>query len=178
MISFEKGGFMESESRTFKRGVLTSIFLILLSTNEAFSSPRCLDISGNEIPNSNQRVLDWKESTANQFLSRAKVEGVIQDLYPIRNGHYHFQIKIGPKKQDTLELVYNIHFGEIDRIVPGMTVVACGDYITSNAPTQVYEPSPDGAILHWIHRSPNPARHPSGYVELNGIVYGKLTPTL
>lgn len=33
-------------------------------------------------------------------------------------------------------------------------------------------PSPDGAILHWVHRSPS-ARHDSGFVVIDGVVCGQ-----
>ena len=163
---------MESGLRIRSRIHLVSIFLFLFTTATALASPPCPDGMGGELAINNEQVLTWKKSTPNQFLSRAKVKGVVQDLYPARRTHYHFQMKIGPKETDTLEVIYNISFGEINRIVPGMNVVACGDYITSNAPTDVYQPSPDGAIIHWLHRSPRPNRHPHGYLELDGVVYG------
>ncbi|MBU6152853.1 MAG: DUF3465 domain-containing protein [Bdellovibrionales bacterium] len=163
---------MESGLRLRSRVHLVSIFLFLFTTATALASPACLNFLGEEIQLNNEQVLNWKKVTPNQYLDRAKVKGVVQDIYPARKTHYHFQIKIGPKEKDTLELIYNISFGAIDRIVPGMNVVACGDYITSNAPTEVYQPSPDGAIIHWLHRSPRPNRHPHGYLELDGVVYG------
>ncbi len=133
----------------------------------------CLDNSGKELPAINEQVLQWKASTPNQFLARGHVTGVIQNIYPIRNGHYHFQAQIGPKLTDTIEVIYNISFGQINNIVPGLSVEACGDYITSTAPTQTYQPSPDGAIIHWIHRSPDQHRHASGYLIINNILYGQ-----
>ena len=138
----------------------------------AWASPPCVDGIGNELQIDNSRILKFKSSTPNQFLSRGMISGVVQDRYADRRSHYHFQVKIGPKPGDTLELIYNIHFGAINRIIPGMNVIACGDYITSNAPTEVYEPSPDGAILHWLHYSPRPERHPHGWLELDGEVFG------
>ena len=162
---------MESGLRLRSRFHLVSIFFLFLTTT-VLASPPCPDGMGGEIQINNEQVLTWKKSTPNQYLNRAKVKGVVQDIYPERKTHYHFQIKIGPKEKDTLEVIYNIGFGEINRIVPGMNAVACGDYITSNAPTDVYQPSPDGAIIHWLHRSPRPHRHPSGYLELDGVVFG------
>ena len=162
-------GFGGIKASVRNLGLALGLFLSVL----AKATPTCLDPSGKEVPLNNQKVLGWKESTANQFLARARISGVVQDIYPDRNGHYHFQAKIGPNAKDTIELIYNISFGEIRRIVPGLNVEACGDYITSNAPTQNYQPSPDGAIVHWIHRSPNPNRHPSGFLILNGTLYGQ-----
>ena len=137
------------------------------------AAPSCLDLKAREVTAKNEQVLKWKSTTQNQFLSRAHVSGIIENIYPSRNGHDHFQIRIGPNAGETLEMVYNQSFGGLGSLVPGTSVEACGDYITSNAPTQNYEASPDGAILHWIHRSQNPSRHPSGYLILNGTLYGQ-----
>jgi hypothetical protein len=177
MIPFKKKGFMMILQRRVKGIFLSFAFLIsfFLAENStaAFASPPCLDLNSNEVLARNEQVLKWKTSTPNQFLSRAHVTGVVENIYPDRNGHDHFQLRLGPHPKDTLELVYNQSFGEIGALVPGSSVEACGDYITSNAPTQIYEPSPDGAILHWIHRSTKPKRHPSGYLILNGTLYGQ-----
>ena len=147
--------------------------LLLALPAQARDTMPCLDKQGRELPVINEQVLKWKASTPNQFQERARIKGVIRDVYPNRNGHYHFNALIGSGEKDTLEIVYNISFGEVDNIVPGLSIEACGDYITSNAPTQVYQPSPDGAIIHWIHRSPNPRRHHHGYMKINDVLYGQ-----
>jgi hypothetical protein len=156
------------------------ILLVTLFTASSFAGPggpkselQCLDDAGKPLPVMNEQVLKYKTTTANQFLARGRVSGVIRNIYPIKNGHYHFQAVIGPKASDTIEVIYNIAFGQINNIVPGLPVEACGDYITSIAPTNTYEPSPDGAIIHWVHRSPDQGRHKSGYVIINNIVYGQ-----
>ena len=167
---------MESELRTSKwnpRRISRFAMLFFFTAVAARATPVCTDFTGNPLKPDNQTVLRWKSSTPNQYLGRAEITGTVQAVYPIRNGHNHFQVKIGPGEKDTLELVYNISFGPINDLVPGQTVVACGDYITSNAPTSQYEPSPDGAILHWIHRSPNPGKHPSGFLILDRTTYGQ-----
>jgi hypothetical protein len=147
--------------------------LVLNSAAHARDNFPCLDENRQELPVINEQVLRWKAQTPNQYQARARIRGIIRDVYPNRNGHYHFNALIGPKEKDTIEVVYNISFGEVDNIVPGLTVEACGDYITSNAPTQVYQPSPDGAIIHWIHRSPNTRRHLHGYMKINDVLYGQ-----
>jgi len=160
------------------KGILNSLVVFTtvaaaIHSTPSIAAPSCLDGHSREVTATNEQVLRWKTTTPNQFLSRAHVTGVIENIYPARNGHDHFEIKIGPNSKDTLEIVYNQSFGGIEHLVPGASVEACGDYITSNAPTQNYEASPDGAILHWIHRSPNPTRHPSGYLIIDGTLYGQ-----
>jgi hypothetical protein len=134
--------------------------------------PPCLD-RGQALPVENQQVMTWKHSTANQFLARARVTGTITRLFPDRNGHNHFEIQIAPTSDGTLEIVYNQSFGALPALSPGMSVEACGDYITSIAQSGSYPPSPDGAILHWIHRNPSGRGHASGYLIINGALYGQ-----
>jgi hypothetical protein len=158
--------------RTLSVLFLVGSLLFSLSSHAWVDMP-CLDARGRELPVINDQVLHWKANTPNQFQERARIRGIIRDVYPNRNGHYHFNALIGSGPKDTIEVVYNISFGEVETIVPGQTVEACGDYITSNAPTQIYQPSPDGAIIHWIHRSPNTRRHAHGYMKIDEVLYGQ-----
>ena len=135
------------------------------------TTPLCL--SGRQsLPVDNDQVLSWKKTTANQFLGRAHVEGTLIEVYPDRNGHDHFKIQIGPARTDTLEIIYNQEFGALPSMHPGMRIEACGDYITSIAQSGAYPPSPDGAILHWVHKNPRGNGHDSGYVVVDGTLYG------
>ncbi|HAR42465.1 MAG TPA: hypothetical protein DCS07_07510 [Bdellovibrionales bacterium] len=146
--------------------------LLLLVTQLANAAlPPCMD-GKEQLSIDNEQVLDWKSNTANQFLGRARVQGPITKLYPDRNNHAHFVIKLGPKPGDTLEVVYNYNFGKLPRLQPGMQVEACGDYITSTAQSGNYAPSPDGAIIHWVHKNPKGRGHESGYVVIDNVLYG------
>jgi hypothetical protein len=78
---------------------------------------------------------------------------------------------LGPAPDDTIELVYNDSFGELPELRLGMDVEACGDYITSYAPSGPYPASPDGALVHWVHHNPH-GSHPDGYVVIDGKVFG------
>ncbi len=164
--------FFKNSLKASHLKVLSPIW-VLFSFATAQGSPSCLDQNGRALPVDDQTVLNLKTSTPNQFLSRAHISGTIETIYPIKNGHDHFQVKIGSKPTDTIEIIYNRSFGPLDALIPGQTVEACGDYITSTAPTANYEPSPDGDILHWVHRSNNTAKHKSGYVIMNGKVLGQ-----
>ena len=135
--------------------------------------PSCLDDSGKPIAVNNSQVLQWKTSTSNQFLARAHVKGTVMDIYPDHSGHNHFAIDLDKNPSDGLEVVYNISFGQLPAIRVGMTVEACGDYITSNDATSQYPASPMGAIIHWIHRNPSPQGHKSGFLIINGQLYGQ-----
>jgi hypothetical protein len=65
-----------------------------------------------------------------------------------------------------------VGFGATPTVQVGDTVEACGDYITSYAQGGGYAASPSGALIHWIHRSDS-ANHPSGYLMVNGVLYGQ-----
>ena len=154
------------------------ILFLLISANVSFaqsntSPPTCLDQSGKILPENNAQVLQWKETTANQFLSRAHVQGVVMDIYADHSGHHHFLIDLDSNTNHTLEVIYNISFGELPPMTVGMKIEACGDYITSNAQTDQYPASPAGAIIHWIHKNPNPKGHRSGYLMINGKLFGQ-----
>jgi hypothetical protein len=143
------------------------------AANAAAQIPDCLDASGSTLPVDNAAVLALKTSTPNQYLTRAHVSGTIERIYPDHSGHNHFEVQIGPQPTDTIEFVYNISFGQLPNLQPGMTAEACGDYITSDAPTSQYPASPDNAIMHWIHRNPKGHGHPSGFVVIDGSLFGQ-----
>ena len=137
------------------------------------SAPDCLDNSGKNITINNAQVIEWKTSTPYQFLARGHVEGIVRDIYPDHTGHHHFAIDLDSNPNDSIEVIYNVGFGELPAIKIGMKVEACGDYITSNAPTGQYQASPNGAIIHWVHRNPKPQGHKSGFLVIDGALYGQ-----
>ncbi len=152
--------------------LLTLVPQLSLATGPAADNdPTCL-AQGKDLPQNNDQIVQWKKSTPNQFLARGHATGTVSQLYPDKNGHQHFEIRLDTAAGDTLEIVYSDAFGAIPKIQAGMSVEACGDYITSTQATGQYSASPDGAILHWIHKSPKPNGHPSGYVEVDNVVYG------
>lgn len=151
-----------------KLGVFLGFFLAL-NAAATDAVPLC-KAAGKNIPVNNSQVIQWKSTTQNQFLGRGHVQGRLTGVYPDRNNHAHFQIELSPA--ETLEVVFSYDFGKLPKLALGMDVEACGDYITSNAPTSQYPASPDGAIIHWIHKNPKNGGHESGYLVLDGSVYG------
>lgn len=128
---------------------------------------------GHPIPVNNAQVLHFKRTTQNQFRERAHVAGRVVRVYDDRNGHDHFSILIGSREQDTIEVIYNQSFGFAPTPHVGMQVQACGDYITSTAQSGPYPASPDGAIIHWVHKAPDERRHDSGFIVMDGRLYGQ-----
>jgi hypothetical protein len=137
--------------------------------------PACLD-GPDEMKIDNARVLQFKHSTKNAYLDRAFVQGNVTEAPSVKNGHDHFVISIGPGQDDTLEIIYNKEFGAMSPINVGDSVIVCGDYITSTSRTGSYDPSPEGAIIHWIHFNPgsraNSARHEHGFVMAGSNLIG------
>ena len=159
-----------------KTQIYVAAFALMLAYSQAFaggaSLPACLSDSGEDLAVNNEQVLQWKISTPNQTLERAHVSGAFVQSYPDETGHNHFEIQIGPDSGDTLEVVSNIEFGALPELSPGDVIEACGDYITSDAATSQYPISPDDAIIHWIHQNPSGKGHPSGFLAINGVLYG------
>ncbi len=133
--------------------------------------PECLDSKGNNLPVDNAQAVAYKTSTANGSTSRAHVAGPITKIYPDKNGHNHFEISLGNASGDTLEVVYNISFGALPALAVGMNAEACGDFINSNGPENGYPASPDGALIHWIHKTNS--GHPGGFTIIDGNLYGQ-----
>ena len=151
----------------------TSFISLLLVTAAAWSAQAqtaCLDNSGNALPLNNNQVIQWKTDTQDQFHARAHVTGPISKTYSDYTGHNHFEIQLGPDANDKIEVVYNQGFGDLPDLNVGDSTEICGDYITTG--TVGHDGSPDGAIIHWVHKNPSGHGHPSGYVVVNGVLYG------
>jgi hypothetical protein len=155
-----------------KLSALGAIGLFLCLQVNADTIPDCTS-RGQQTPINNSQVLDWKYHTKNQFHSRGHIQGIITLLYPDHTGHHHIETKIGPAATDTIEVIYNEDFGPVpNSMAVGSTIEACGDYITSNAQSGGFPASPDGALVHWVHRSPNP-KHDSGFMVIDGVLCGQ-----
>jgi len=145
---------------------------------EETNLPDCLDRNRQVIRgDNNEEVLRWKEETKNQYKDRALIKGVLVGITLDRRSHLQLEVNlVGDENsrdvRNHIEVIYNKSFGEVAAVSPGMTVEACGDYITSNAQSGPYKPSPMGAILHWVHKSNTPNRHASGFLAIDGKVYG------
>ncbi|MGZ3725940.1 MAG: hypothetical protein ACXWQQ_09065 [Pseudobdellovibrio sp.] len=153
---------------------VSAMVLVLSAQAQQQQPPDCL--SGKSVlAINNDAVLNWKATTKNQYLNRGHIKGTLVRDLPDQSGHQHFEVRIGDKPNDLIEVIYNIEFGTIGLTAPGDSFEACGDYITANAAAGGYQPSPDGAILHWVHLSDNTKSHASGYVMINGVLYGQRT---
>jgi hypothetical protein len=145
---------------------------------EETNLPTCLDKNRQAIRgDNNAEVLRWKEQTKNQYKDRALISGVLVGVILDRKSHLHLEVNLtgdenSKDAREHIEIVYNKSFGEVAAVSPGMKVQACGDYITSNEQSGPYKPSPMGAIVHWVHKSNTPDRHASGFLAIDGKVYG------
>lgn len=165
-------------SSVLASGLLFTQIAFAFSANDPI--PDCPANDGTTIPVINKVVLEWKNGKpgeppkANQFRSRAHLRGLVDKIYPDRNGHQHFEMQIGPNVDtDSVEVIYNEDFGALPHLARGMHVDACGDFIISTAQAGDYPPSPAGAIIHWVHMNPSHHGHPSGYVWIEGKLCGQ-----
>lgn len=145
------------------------------SQSELFSSkqsaiPDCMD-KKTALPVINEKVIQWIRMSKNQFRARGRVQGKVEKIYQDQSGHQHFSLRIGTAADAKIEVIYNIEFGRISNLREGLDAEACGDYITANAQAGGYPPSPDGAIIHWVHES-NSRSHANGYVIVDGELFG------
>lgn len=143
--------------------------------------PACLDDNRTPLAVNNSQVLVWKEESPNQFKARALVIGKLVKVLLDRKSHLHLEIDLGTAgaplaRDEHIEIVYNKKFGSVDGIATGAEVAACGDYITAREKAGSYPPSPVGAIIHWVHMSPNPGKHPSGFLMIGKEVFGQVNP--
>lgn len=156
----------------FKSQVLVAV-LSMVGAFSALADPDCLD-KKTKLSIDNDKVINWMKSTPNAFKGRAYVKGPISRIFPARNDHDHFEIRLGNGTGEVLEVVYNQHFGELPPLKEGMMVTACGDYITSIAQTGPYPPSPSGALIHWIHYNPGnrDKSHEHGFTVVEEKLFG------
>lgn len=150
--------------------IVVSLFLSVSAFANG-AAPDCLAAGQILAPNDAQ-VIDWKNTTQNQFHSRAHIQGTLVKAYPDHSGHHHFEVKIGANDSDTIEVIYNEAFGSVPQVQPGSQIEACGDYITAKTQSGPYPASPDGAIVHWVHKAPNTG-HESGFLIIDGVVCGQ-----
>ncbi len=134
--------------------------------------PDCYQAPNQVLDVNNAQVLSWKTSTKNEYKSRGHVKGQLLQVYSDATSHHHWQVQIGPNETDTIEVIYNEDFGGVPDVHPGSEIEACGDYITSNAPSGYYPASPDGGLVHWVHLSTS-KKHLSGFLVVDGTVCGQ-----
>ena len=127
---------------------------------------------GQVLPVMNEQALQWRETQASGFKTRALISGTVDEVFPDQTGHRHFSLKVGPNPGDHIEVIYNESFGAMPLPQTGEEAQACGDYIVATQQNGGYAASPDGALVHWVHKNTDHSSHDNGYVVLNGVVYG------
>ena len=152
-----------------------SLMVLSNSAQAVYPNPVCMNQKA-LLPVNNAQVLQWKQTSLNQFHARAHVFGKVSKIYGIQGGdHYHFQIQIGSAPKDLIEVVYSRNFGTPE-VALGAEAQVCGDYITSNAPAGGFPVSPDGALIHWVHENERGGGHENGFVILNDTLWGGKAP--
>lgn len=166
--------------KSVRNGFLTAILSFTATASFAVAAfaaaeapaPVC-PAYGRPLPINNEQILHWKRTTPNQFRERGNVKGVVTRIFPDKTNHDHFEIAIGKRYEDVIEVIYNSDFGQIPQVKPGDVIQACGDFIVATAQSGPYPPSPSGAIIHWIHMNPSGKGHDPGFLMINGALYGQ-----
>jgi hypothetical protein len=153
------------------RALLILLTAAFLSEFTFAQVPDCLNIAAQKLPIDNAGAINLKKTTKNGYHGRAHIAGNLTKIYSDATNHKHMQVTIGTDPGDTIEVIYNEDFGPVPALRLGETIEACGDYITSNAPSGHMPASRDGAVVHWVHKSPNP-NHPSGFIVVDGTLCG------
>lgn len=164
--------------RSFSRFSISIFGFVLAFQTQALAdrnfstdgTPTCMN-HGRPLAIDNEQALQWRAQQPSGFRSRAYISGTIDEVFPDQTGHRHFSIKIGPNPNDRIEVIFNEGFGNMPVPRHGQNAAACGDYIVATEHNGGYPPSPDGALVHWVHRSTN-SSHDSGFVVIEGTVYG------
>ena len=172
----------------FNIGFLALSFLAASAFGSDVSQPNipsCLGGKGNaqamDVNNAQLLTLKNDASVPSGFPTRGYIKGKVYAPPTNQNVHMHVEIDVSPTLNsvdvaDHIELIYNSAFGAVGAINVGSEVYACGDFIKSTEPNGPYPASPEGAIIHWVHKAPNPQRHPSGYVVIDGRLIGQEAP--
>jgi hypothetical protein len=160
----------------------TALFALLALTASTFSAlaatpPPCLDANGRTMALDNDAVLSLKKTAPLGKSIRARAGGKVTRLFPDKSNsggttHAHFEVSLDGTNEGVLEVVYSEDFGAMPDPAVGAYVETCGDFINAYANQNGYPPSPSKAIIHWVHRSNNEAKHKSGYVMLDNTLYG------
>ena len=167
--SYPSAGSLFSRLRSLQAFATLAIAL-LSATAQAESAPDCLGMNGESLAVDNAQALTLKRTGKSGVAYRARVQGKVvsdsQQRCSSRSGtcHAHFDIQIGPKATDLIEVVYSEDFGKMKEPQIGDTVEACGDFLNTS---QQRNSGKSGAIIHWVHRS-NCMDHEHGYVLIEG----------
>lgn len=117
----------------------------------------------------NEKAIQLRSQKPSGFKTRLLVSGTVDAVFPDQTGHRHFSVKIGPNVDDHIEVIFNLRVGSLPIPYVGEEATACGDYIVSKSQNSGYPASPDGMIIHWVHRSSG--GHEPGFTILNGQFY-------
>lgn len=147
------------------------IFLIWLFISFGSFAQTCFD-KKNPLEINESQLLTYRDMTEHGFKARGHVEAIVVEQTENRQGHLHFIADLDENlatTDDRLEIIYNQQYGEIEKVLPGQKIRACGDFI-------VDQYSPTKAVLHWLHGNPNKKKnkHEDGFLFIDGQAFGLL----
>jgi hypothetical protein len=166
----------------------------------AADAPECL-LKGQPLPVNNAEVSALKAKyykNGGYVLGRAHIKGVISKAYEefhrvtpykMPNGNIELAKLARYDQQylkviidtlnggkDTVTVYYNEEFGPLKEVttkqLEGKAIEVCG---VLAVPVRESLITPDNAIVHWTHENPNPHGIESGYLIIDGEVFGQIS---
>ena len=142
-------------------------FFIIIFSQLSFAAPACKD-KKETLQIDNSSILKYRDFMEKGFKVRALISGIVVKEIENRQGHTHLEIDLDQDlttTDDRIEAVFSNQYGTLPTIQGGERTLICGDFIVDPY-------SPNKAIIHWLHQSPNTKKHDHGYMTINDQVYG------
>ena len=123
-----------------------------------------------EIPGVQTKLAGLTDAPKTEVTVDAKVSQVLPDFFNPRNGLKHEQFVLQLEDGTNVFVAHDLNFAPRVPVNVGDELELKGEWI----------PTPDHenhggtetiGVLHWTHHSESEAKHPSGYIELNGQKY-------
>ena len=147
--------------------LLTSILFFAQLTQAAVAID-CVKF-GNVLSINNLEILKLKATSDDGTAAGAYVKGTFLKAYATADLGPHFQMKIGPRSYDTLEVYYSDET-KLPRIKKGDHVIVCGRYTTNKNGFLENPKSPDGAYLTQTGTAWSPYAE-DGFIIIRGHLY-------
>jgi hypothetical protein len=148
--------------------LLLTLPLFAANANAFTATPDCVK-SGDTLSINNTEILKLKVTTEDGTPAGAYVEGTYMKKYASSDFGRHFQMKIGPQTQDTIEVYYSDD-AKLPSLRSGDHLVVCGRYATNRNGFYGNPKSPDGAYINQTSTAWSEYAE-DGFILVNGRLY-------
>jgi hypothetical protein len=145
--------------------ILIATSFILALGSPALGDLSCPDGHDGALPVNNDQVLQWKNNSTDTVRARAHIQGQVIQRTLMRDRTQRIEVRIGPERDDVLEVFYRPSHPPHPNLKKGDTLEACGDLFADQRSKAI--------VTYWVHISKD-EKHLPGYVVVKGKVYGGL----